>query len=394
MKVLVFTTVYPSPAQPTHGVFVRERVRQLAERADVRVVAPVPWHRTGKGGVTHRGVWHPRFFYIPGLFKCLDGVFLFLSALATVRRLQREFDFDVIDAHFTFPDGFAAILLARWFKRPVTITVRGTLIPLCRYRLRRIAMGWTLRRADRVIAVAHLLADRARAFGVPADRIAVIPNGVDLVRFAPASRAEARRALDVADDATLLVSVGHLSPRKGFQRVIATLPRLLERYPRLQFTIVGGVGAERDNARELRRLIESERLDDRVSMIGPQSPDRVALWLQACDLFVLASDYEGCPNVVWEALACGRPVVVTRVGEVDRMVTADAGLVIDDPEDLASLGDAIAAALERQWDVDVVRGVAEPHTWGRVADRVLAEWRLACGSGELSPSPQLQGFQP
>jgi len=133
MRVLVFSTVFPNGAQPTHGLFVFERVRHLAAHAELRVVAPVSWRVRARARVPAQDsagsleVAHPTFVYIPGLLKVLDGLLLFLSSLRTVARIRRDFDFDLIDAHFAFPDGFAAVLLGWWFDRPVTITLRGPL---------------------------------------------------------------------------------------------------------------------------------------------------------------------------------------------------------------------------------------------------------------------------
>lgn len=383
MKVLALTTVFPNAAQPTHGTFVFERLRHLARLADVRVVAPVSWRvATGSGtGPECRGadlrVERPRFVYVPGILKVLDGLFLFLSVLGVVRRLRRTFDFEVIDAHFAFPEGFAAALLSVWARRPFTITMRGTEIPLSRYRLRRWAIRWALRRASRVIAVADPLAQWAVSLGVPRARVSVIENGVDAELFRPADRAAARRALGLEGCGPFIVSVGHLSARKGFQRVIRVLPRLLETHPGATVVIVGGPGGEPNNGPALEEQVRALGLEARVRFAGPQPPARVADWLNAADLFVLASDYEGCPNVVLEALACGRPVVVTRVGHVERMVPDYAGVLVDAVDDNRALLAALQAALARPWETDRIRRYAERLSWDGVASRVYAEWRRA-----------------
>jgi glycosyltransferase involved in cell wall biosynthesis len=369
MRILVFTTVYPSPERPLHGLFVQERIRHLARRAEVRVVAPVPWwppRRAAAPAVEVREgleVRHPKFFYVPRFLKALDGVLLFLSTLLCVGRLRRAFDFDAVDAHFGYPDGFAAALLGWWFRRPLSVTLRGTEPLIARHRLRRAALRWTLRRAALRVAVAAPLAEHARALA--GRDVEVVPNGVDTARFAPKPRAEARSRLGLAHDRRLIVSVGHLSRRKGFQRVLRVLPEL-----DADLAIVGGTGAEPSNEADLRRLARELRLERRVSLLGARPPAEVATWLNAADVFVLASDHEGCPNVVWEALACGAPVVATRVGEVERMVPAFAGILIDHPDDAAALRAALAAALGRAWDRDAIRAHAERHTWNGVAARL------------------------
>ena len=389
MKVLVLSTVFPNPAQPLHGLFVFERARHMPAHAEVVVVAPVSWMLRLRQRVPHREVHgnltvvHPTYFYVPGIMKALDGLCLFLSTLWTVRMLRREFAFDLIDSHFSFPEGFAAVMLGRWFGCPVTITLRGTIGHLSAQRLRRLAISWALRNATRLIAVGHPLKDSAVSLGADPSRVDVIPNGVDTRRFAPIDRADARAALGLPAEGRLIVSAGHLSPRKGFDRVLRVLPDLLADMPDLSFAIVGGAGVERDNVAALERLVRESSLEPHVIFTGAQPPERVALWMNAADVFVLASDNEGCPNVVWEALACGRAVVASKVGETDRMVPSWAGVLFDDAHDLPALRESLRRALQTDWDRTAIREHAAAHTWPRVAERVFAQWRRACEARDV-----------
>jgi glycosyltransferase involved in cell wall biosynthesis len=387
MKVLVFTTVFPNPSQPLHGLFVMERIRHSAQHAEVRVVSPVEWHMRWSGqAVPKRSdqagmlVEHPTFFYIPRLFKCLDGLFLFLSALPCVARLRKEFDFDLVDAHFAFPDGCAAALLGWWFRRPVVITERGTLVEIWPHLLRRQAVRWAFRRAERVIAVADCLARRVADLGISPDRIAVIENGVDTVKYTAIDRNEARARLGLQSAGQMLVSVGRLSQEKAFHRVVEALPGVLLDCPNLTYALVGGAVAGGGYARRLRRIIAALGLAQRVALVGPRPPGQIALWLSAADVFVLPSDYEGCPNAVWEALACGRPVVATRVGEVERMVPPFAGILFNPGDGSETLRRCLVDALRRPWDERRIRGHAELHTWDKIATRVMRQWRLAAAN--------------
>ncbi len=383
LRVLVFTVVFPNPGQSLHGTFVFERIRHLANLAEIRVVSPVPWYQMFRRRAPLPAmapivsVKYPYFWYIPKTLATLRAVFLFLSAVRVIGRLRKSFNFDLIDAHFAYPDGFAAVLLGRWFHRPVCITLRGTIIQWSRRPLGRWLCNWAIRRAQRVIAVSHNLSKRARQGGVPEYRIETISNGVDCERFRFIDRSMARRRLGLSERDRLLVSVGHISPRKGFHRVIQSLPRLVEACSDVHLAIVGGRGAEHDNSVELRALVRDLGLADRVLFVGAQAPDGVALWLGAADAFVLASDFEGCPNVVLEAMACGRPVVATKVGDVERMVPAFAGILLDDPDDIVALADSMAAALSRDWDAQRIRDHVSAQSWDDVAQKVAAQWLLA-----------------
>jgi teichuronic acid biosynthesis glycosyltransferase TuaC len=392
LRVLVFTTVFPNPNMPLHGIFVLERIRHLAELADIQVVAPVPWFRPlrAQARVSQDtaivAIHHPRFWYVPKLLKSFRGIFLFISAVRSVARLREVFDFDLIDAHFAYPDGFAAVLLGWWFRRPVCITLRGTIVQWWKHPTGRWLCVWAMRRAERTIAVAESLAAYPRLGGVPERRISIIPNGVDTARFQLLDRAAARRKLGLPEQGRLLVSVGHISPRKGFQRVIRSLPRVLKTCPDAHFAIVGGRGAEEDNSAALHALVQRLDLSEYVLFVGAKTPDEVVLWLGAADVFILASDFEGCPNVILEAMACGRPVVATKVGDIERMVPSFAGILFDDPEDDLTLAHCVENALSREWDAHRIRKHIIGRSWDDVAQRVATEWRAALASSSAQAS--------
>lgn len=386
LRVLVFTTVFPSPGLPLHGTFVLERVRRLAAVADIQVVAPIPWFRALRAQVPVRqvnpiiAIHHPRFWYLPKLLKSFRGFFLFLSTVHKIGQLRKAFDFDLIDAHFAYPDGFAAVLLGIWFRRPACITLRGTIVQWSKRRIGRLLCEWAMRGAERVIAVAESLAVYPRQGGVPEHRIAIIPNGVETERFQLIDCAAARRSLGLPEEGRLLVSVGHISPRKGFHRVIRSLPCVLQSCPDARLAIVGGRGAEEDNSAALHALAQRLGLSDRILFVGAKIPDQVALWLGAANVFVLASDFEGCPNVILEAMACGRPVVATQVGDIERMVPSFAGILFDDPDDDVTLAKCMLAALTQEWDARRIRDHVAARSWDDVARRVVVQWLLAVES--------------
>src|SRR3972149_10165917 len=118
MRILVLSSVYPSRARSTLGVFVRERIRHLTAHCEVVVVAPIPWFPFNRWIRGHEyvdtplvedqegiRVYHPRFLCVPLVGKCLDGLLCFFSLLPFIAWLKRRFSFDLIDAHFRYPGG-------------------------------------------------------------------------------------------------------------------------------------------------------------------------------------------------------------------------------------------------------------------------------------------------
>lgn len=390
-RLVVFSSLFPSSVQPAAGLFIRERMFRVARHLPLVVVAPVPWFplqgliRLFRPGYrlmpprheTQQGieVWHPRFLAVPGLFRSWDGFMMALCSLSLMGRLKRQFGFQLIDAHFAWPDGYAATWLGRWLGVPVTITLRGTEVPHARHTLKRRRMLLALERAARVFSVAEALRRHVVNLGAAPDKIEVVGNGVDTEVFHPENQDEARARLGLAADAKVLVSVGGLVERKGFHRVIEVLPSLLGEFPNLVYLIVGGASPEGDMRAELEQQVARLGLGPHVRFLGVVPPGELRWPLSAADVFVLATRNEGWANVFLEAMACGLPVVTTDVGGNREVVRDESlGMVVPfgDPDALAT---ALGRALRQQWDRARIRAYAAENAWDNRVRTLVTRFR-------------------
>lgn len=378
MKILTFSTLFPNEIQPYHGVFVENRLRHLLERCDgieAHVIAPVPWfpfsgsvfgqygqyasvpQQENRYGLT---IDHPRYPVIPKIGMTLAPFLLYASVNRSVQRLMDSgFDFDLIDAHYFYPDGIAAVMLGQRLGKPVIITARGTdlnLIP--QYTLPRRMILWAASRAAAMITVCAALKETLVDLGVEAQRINVLRNGVDLDMFRPGDRETARRELELVGKT--LISVGHLIPRKGHDIVIRALAHL----PGINLMIAGD-GPEDDN---LRSIAREAGVEDRVNFLGRQPHERLPDLYRAADALVLASSREGWANVLLEAMACGTPVVASNVWGTPEVVAApEAGKLMADRTPQA-LAEAVLALFADLPDRTATRAYAENFSWDATSD--------------------------
>jgi glycosyltransferase involved in cell wall biosynthesis len=390
-RLLVFSSLFPSAVQPAAGLFIRERMFRVARHLPLTVVAPVPWFplqslirlfRPGYRPMPPRRevqegivVWHPRFLAVPGLLRTLDGFAMAAGSVLLLRRLKREFGFEVIDAHFAYPDGYAASLLGRWFKVPVTITLRGTEVPHARHPGKRRRMLRALASAARVFSVAEALKRHLVSLGAEAGKIEVVGNGVDTEIFRPEDKQQARARLGIPAGAKVLISVGGLVERKGFHRVIDVLPRLCREFSELVYLIVGGPSPEGDMREALADQVERLGLGGHVRFLGVVAPAELRWPLSAADVFVLATRNEGWANVFLEAMACGLPVITTDVGGNREVVAQDHLGEIVPFGDGAALEAALRRGLTRPWDRDRIRQYAVQNGWQGRIDRLVQVYR-------------------
>jgi teichuronic acid biosynthesis glycosyltransferase TuaC len=366
MKILTFSTLFPNAGTPGHGVFVETRLRHLlaSGQVEARVVAPVPWFpppasrlashawfaRVPRHELRHGiAVTHPRFPVIPKVGTNLSPMLLAQAAKAEIGRILDEgYDFDLIDAHYFYPDGVAAAMLGRHFNKPVVVTARGsdiTLLP--RYRLPRRMIRWAAERAGAVITVCNALRDEVVALGIDGRRVTALRNGVDLELFRPVAR--------MPNAKFTLLAVGHLVPVKGQQLIIGALPLL----PDVRLVLAGD-GPDR---RKLERLARELGVHERVAFLGAVPQAQLRAHYGAADALVLASSREGWANVLLESMACGTPVVASRVYGTPEVVAApEAGVLMDErtPQGVAAAVNALRA---RYPDRAATRRYAEGFSW-------------------------------
>ncbi len=331
LRVLVFSSLFPNALNRNAGIFIKERLFRLAQRVPLEVVAPQVWspidpllrlkwqgyrapleqHEIMDGVAVHR----PRAFSVPVVLKTKDGDFMWRSITAFMDRLVERFRPSLIDAHFGYPDGYAAIRLGQRYNLPVLITLRGSKDANLIGTPREPLLRYALRQASAVISVSNDLKERvAIPLGVPAERCHLIGNGVDSVRFAKRDRSSARRTLGIAPESKVIISVGNLIEAKGFERLIRLMPELLKHEPKTKLLIVGGEVAGDPYAQQMKQLVSSLGLSQQVEFCGRVAPERMSLYYSAANVFALATRFEGWPNVFLEAMCSGLPVVSTKVG--------------------------------------------------------------------------------
>lgn len=374
LRVLSLSQLYPGAATAGQGVFVHERLRHLPRKqAEVEVWRLRP-RFPGMGGVVPPAseeldgirVLDRPYWYLPRWFKGLDGPVL----AQQLGRRDLE-GFDVLDAHFGYPAGWASATVGARLGIPSVITFRGSEVPFATEPARRRRLSQAVQRASGIIAVSSVLADLAVELGAARNRVHVIGNGIDASTFMPGDRQAARERLGLPLEGRCLLTVGGLTPRKGIGRVIEVLPRLVAEEPDLRYLIVGGGGPEGDHRAELEAQVAGIGLEDHVVFLGPRGREELPDLYRAADAFVLATQNEGWANVLHEALASGIPVVTTEVGG-NRQVLGDGAHGILVPfGDADALGAGIARALAGEVDVNAASAFARARTWDVVGEETL-----------------------
>lgn len=385
IRLLVFTSLYPNALQPSKGLFVEQRLRQLiaSNRVTATVVAPVPWFpfrhpRWGRYAAFARvpaqeqrhgiTIVHPRYLVIPKLGMNIAPALMVRALLPVVRKLQVQGpDFDLIDAHYFYPDGVAATRIGAAVGKPVVISARGsdvTWIP--RHRVPRRQIQAAAQDADAIITVASMLKDKLVDLDVEPNKITVLRNGVGMQRFGLRDRGAIRAKLGLVGPVWL--AVGNLIEVKG---VHVTMQALAD-VPDVTLMVAGQGPLEA----ALRQLADRLGIATRVRFLGGVANEALCDYYNAADALVLASSREGTPNVVLEALASGTPVILAPFdGAVDLVESPVAGQVAE-----ARTGEAIRASWQKLRahapDPAAVRRYAQRFDW---APTIQAQLELYAG---------------
>ena len=402
-KVLVLSDAFPSKVQPMHGVFIKERVRHVAQLSGtaVRVVSPIPyfprikcfrrWYSLSLIAAEERidelQIVRPRYFLPPKIGGYFHSHLMYPAAIRAVKKIRQEFDFDLIDSHFIYPNGVVAAMLGELYQKPVVITCRGADIerfpdlPLIGNRIR-----WALRKATQLVAVSRRIADRMEQQGADPAKISVIPNGVDCEKFQALSTEQARKELDLPPNRPLVLAVGYRLELKGFHILVDAIPRIRERFPNVLVAIVGGQARwAKDFLPTIEQRIRANNVREHVLLTGTRPQEELSKWYSAADLLSILSSREGSPNVLMEALACGLPAVATPVGGIPDILS-DSRLGVLLPERSAGAAAAgITEALSKTWDRSEIRQTMEGRSWHTTAEQVNRVFDRALSGFDSGP---------
>ncbi len=408
MRILFLTSLYSTPLQPARGLPNARIARGMRRFADVRVIAPLPYYPTAlvknrpdllavtKVPFAERDeddqiVLHPRYVHVPRFGRALYPSLYAASIARVVSNEVKTYKPDVILSAWAYPDGVAAISLAKLLGVPSVLRVMGSDINAFGLeRFRRPQIQWVLRNATRVISVSHALrgacvdlAGSSKEGAWSGDNIDVIPTGVDTTRFFPVDRAQARAELGLPKDKRVIVVPARLSVEKGVSYFVEALASL----PDDCVGVLVGDGPERAALESQARRLS---LQDRVIFAGHQTEKHMKLYYSAADLVCLPSTEEGWPNVLMESFACGCPWVASNVGGVPELLAIAPGGILAAPREPVDLANALQNGLARSWDRKKIAECAALQSLDATASRYVESCEAARGdrpNGSASGSP-------
>lgn len=389
IKTLLITNLYPNPQEPNRGIFVESMARGLREYCDITIVSPLPWFpRLG----LLRGLknWYkfsqvpytyelngqkiicPKYLAIPNV-GFLHSFFLFIAIWPLIKRLQRQRQFDLINTHWLFPDGVAAAWAAKRLRLPLVLSAHGTDINLyLKMRLRAPQIIAALNMAAGITVVSRQHIQKLSDFGIDPEKIIIIGNGFDEA-FAIGDRMSSRADIGIDMNKRIIMFIGRLVPVKGLNYLLAVMAQMLKRgrdCPEL--AVIGDGPLRGEYEREIGRL----GLGKCVRLYGEKKHLEISKWMAAADIICLPSISEGCPTIVIEALACGRPVAAAKVGDVPYLINKDNGVLFES-KNVEQMIEAIQEALDKNWNEQAIRDSVVDMTWSKVSGRYARAYQEA-----------------
>jgi len=376
-NLLIISSGYPDEVGSLiRSKFVKSQVDCLKTYfKHIYIISPLLYHRkfTEIGKKTYNyqydnvSVYFPYTYYLPLSYTKklhIDG------RLRAVKHIieKEHITFDIIHAHMSEPSGYIAMKLKEKYGVPYVLTIHensGWFEKEIKQEQPAIINAW--KHADALI--------RVNPYDVPVlkkynENSYYIANGYS-PSFRPLDKNVCREKLGVLRDVKILFGLGILTERKGFHYLIEAMVLLHVQHPDLQ-CYIGGGGPEYEN---LNKLIKKNNLDENVHLLGRLSDEEIPLWMNACDVFVLPSQGEGNPTVMFEALGCGKPFIGTRVGGIPAIISSDEYGLICEPGNVSSLREALEKALVIEWDSHKILEYAQQFMWENICEKIISIYK-------------------
>ncbi len=377
-KILVFTNVFPRDFEPQKGPNIYEQLKRLRQDFNIKIISAIPKsifpdnkrHLPQRTLSDDFEIYQPRYWIAPKIGVAASGYSYYRAVAPVVKKIRQNFPFELIIAYWTYPDGFAAAKIARKFNVPMILRPRGSdinvglMTPFVKNFIKK-----TLNNTDKIIPVAESLRQKILNLGIPAERLRCIVNGVDTQNFFPLDKSACRQKLNIPLDKKVVLFVGNLIEIKGLEYFLPAIQKLdTEANRQMIFYLLGSGKLEA----QIRQMAEGLK-HIKVHLPGEVNRQALPTWMNAADLFCLPSLNEGCPNVLMESLACGVPVVATKVGGIPEIINnGELGILVPaaNSEQLAA---AIMKGLNHPWRQKDLLARVQRETWDKVVEKLKDE---------------------
>ena len=370
LKIAVVTRYFPSSAEPWQGRSAYQTLRLVAHQADLRVFYPnasYPSLLKPRSRTYHKldASWSPpdvktNYYDFPSLPLISRPINGWLAARALLPHV-RAFAPDLIFSCILYPDGYSALKIGQALSVPVVAMSIGSDINRIGDRVSAMHTRTVLREADFLVTVSDDLRKKAIVMGASPQKTRSIINGCDLSVFHVRDRMEARQKLCIDPAAEAVLYIGRMDVKKGLRELVEAAVSLHPDRPNLHVYMVG----EGPDRPIIQSAIDASNAAGYIHALPACAFDDVAVWMAAADLVTLPSYMEGCPNVVLEALACGRPVVATNVGGIPEIMNDSCGRLVP-PREPAALALAIGSVLDSPWNAAAI-SAHRSRSWNAVA---------------------------
>lgn len=375
LRLAVITNYFPVRQQSHRGQSAYQTLRILARQMKIQVFCPTAkycsWLRPVKFSYIRPDisyspndlpVLYAEYPAVPGVSRPLNGILGARALLPHVRRFKP----DLILNYTLYPEGFASTIVGKQLQVPVILGAIGSDLHSIPDQFTGFLTRRALRSASAVITVSDDLRLLAIQRGAVAERTKTVRNGVDASVFRVMDRTGARTSLGLDSRSPLLLFVGWLARHKGVNDLLDAFMTVLPRFPDLGLAYVG----EGVLQRTLQEKVIRAGLANNILFPGPCPPERVAVWMAAANALCLPSYAEGCPNVILEALACGRPLVASAVGGIPEILNERCGILVP-AGNTKRLATALTSVLTADWNSLAIAEHSQ-RSWQHVAAETFA----------------------
>jgi len=371
-KILIFTNIFPCDTRPNAGFYIFEQVRRLKKHYDVRVIVGHPRNIFSckkslmqKTSFEAIEIYQPSYYTMPKIGVLASGWSYYMSTAGLIEEIHKEFKFNMVISYWTYPEGHAALKVAKKYNVPLMIRPRGSDINVFldnKWLASRVYN--VLNQTDYILPNTEHMKNRIIGMGVEKDRVSFQSNGIDAAEFYPIAKDQAREQLELSLDTKIVLFVGSFKDIKGIPYYLNAIKMLdTQEYMNLNFIFLGEGKYKSDIIK-----LSSELRHVSVSIPGDITHTRLNVWMSAADLLCLPSLNEGCPNVLLESLACGLPVVASDVGGIPEIINHEDLGILFEAKNSEAIAGAIKEGLTRKWDSAKLLNRIKNQSWDNVVD--------------------------